>query len=720
MRITLAYNLRKSKDESQAELLSQQDINQITNSLKELNHDVSPVEVSGSPGEIVDKLIESRPTLIFNVAEGTGDAAREAYYPAIYEHLKLPYTGGNAAFLLTNLDKRLLEKLYEVRGIRIPKGAFIKEDNLEELDSLPYPLLIKPNYEGSSKGITQDSVVENPKEAYEVANRLIKEYPAGLNAEQFLEGREFSVPMLEAYPGYLLEIVEYSFEKASGERAIYDYEQKSSKKEVEPICPPELSHQERQDIFSLAYNVFQTLPCPDLGRVDIRLDKEGQPYFLEVNPLPRLLPDGSLAIASKAKGLSFTQMIDRIVRSAAKRYDISLAAAARPRNKRAQDQQTCREIGIPIGRFEPGPNNAITDVENVHVGHITRIEDHVELPEGGKSTIRTGVTAVVPQTHDLFNNHLVSGGFILNGIGEMSGLIQTMEWGWLETPILLTNTMSLGHIHSGIIQYMVNKHPELGRKADVVIPVIGETNDSFLNDVRISANTAQNAIEAINKAHGGLVEQGSVGGGTGMISFDFAGGIGSSSRQLPDDLGGYTIGVLVQSNFGKMRNLTIEGSIVGRELDPLYPYDTRRENNYGSVIVIVATDAPLLSAQLNRLSKRAALGLGRVGSHAASTSGEIVYAFSTANKVSRVNKGRNRLMNLTFVTDEFVNPLYEAVSEATEEAVLNAMFCSGGMTGRKDRFAPSLPSDTVLQVLGKNKKPISKQKSSVITNSIHS
>jgi D-alanine--D-alanine ligase len=705
MRISLTYNIRKSKEESQAELLTQKDVDQILQALKELHYDVTPVEVTGSPEEIVDRVLASRPTLIFNIAEGVGGVVREAYYPAIFEHLGIPYTGGNAAILLSSMDKRLLEKLYSVRGINIPKGAFIKKkDKLDTLESLPYPLLIKPNYEGSSKGITQDSVVKTPKEARKIAEKLLKDYPAGLNVQQYLEGREFSVPMLEAYPGKLLEIVEYSYENFSSDIPIYDYEQKSGKEEVDPISPPDLNPQLRMDILSLADHVFQMFPCPDIGRVDIRLDGEDKPYFLEVNALPRLLPDSSFAIGAKAKGLSFNEMIDSIVRSAAMRYGLSLSKAVKPEKKEEKKaRKTCREAGIEIGRFATGANNDITDVKDIFVGHITHIEDNVPDPSDKrkKTSVRTGITAIVPYVDDLFNNHLVAGGFILNGIGEMSGLIQAMEWGWLETPVLLSNTMSLGHVHSGVIDYMLTKHPELGRKADVIIPIIGETNDSFLNDVRVPSNTASKAVKAIKNAKQGPIEQGSVGGGTGMISFDFSGGIGSSSRKLEREKGGYTVGVLVQTNFGKLRNLTVEGKVVGKEMDTLYPYDTRRENNYGSVIVVIATDAPLLSTQLDRLSKRAALGLGRVGSHAASTSGEMVFAFSTGNKASRVAKGMNRTMNLTFVTDEFINPLYEAVVEATEEAVLNAMFCSSGMSGREDRFAPSIPVDTVLHMLEK-------------------
>jgi L-aminopeptidase/D-esterase-like protein len=186
-----------------------------------------------------------------------------------------------------------------------------------------------------------------------------------------------------------------------------------------------------------------------------------------------------------------------------------------------------------------------------------------------------------------------------------------------------------------------------------------------------------------------------------MISFDFAGGIGSASRVLPREMGGYTVAALVQSNFGKMRNLTVEGAVVGKDLDPLYPYESRREDDRGSVIVVLATDAPLLSNQLNRVSKRAALGLGRAGSHASAASGEIVVAFSTANRTTRKTKEQTRHLNISFVSNEFINPLYEAAVEATEEAVLNAMFLSSGMDGRLGRKAPALPIDTVLELVGR-------------------
>ncbi|NIQ92953.1 MAG: hypothetical protein GWO11_01120, partial [Desulfuromonadales bacterium] len=214
------------------------------------------------------------------------------------------------------------------------------------------------------------------------------------------------------------------------------------------------------------------------------------PYFLELNPLPRLLPDAAVAIAGKTNGLELPDILDLIIRSAARRYQIPLTRSFSVELHQGEPRQTCREAGITVGRFPTGRHNAITDVGDVKVGHVTHIEDNVQIPDSDElSKLRTGITAVVPCDEDLFNNHLVAGGFVLNGIGEMSGLTQAMEWGWLETPILLTNTMSVGRVHSGIIQHMLEQHPELGREVDVIIPLVGETNDAFLNEVRIPANT---------------------------------------------------------------------------------------------------------------------------------------------------------------------------------------------------------------------------------------
>ncbi|MFA7577343.1 MAG: P1 family peptidase [Candidatus Muiribacteriota bacterium] len=364
---------------------------------------------------------------------------------------------------------------------------------------------------------------------------------------------------------------------------------------------------------------------------------------------------------------------------------------------------TVSESGITIGRFSKGHNNSITDVRGVRVGHVTNIQDNVEDGETGELTrIRTGVTAIVP-SDEIYTKRMIAGGFVLNGVGEMLGLTQVMEWGLLETPILLTNSLSVGKVHDGVVSYMIDKYPSLGTKSDVVLPVVGETDDSFLNDVRNGFNYPEHAVEAILKAKSGRIEQGSVGAGTGMITCDFSGGIGTSSRMVMLDEGGFTLGVLVLSNFGKMRNLTIDGMVVGRELDRIYEKEIRRKENYGSIIIVIATDAPLISSQLSRISKRAALGLGRVGSYAGYTSGEIIIAFSTANKIPRHTHQKGKFLTMKFIADNHIDPLYEAVIEATEEAVLNALFCSNGMNGRDGKVSPAIPVETVLNLLEKRR-----------------
>ena len=701
MRIGLAYNLRQESSESQAELLEQEDIDRLTTALEQLEHTVIPIEVTGTAEEVVERLVSARPELVFNVAEGVNGQMREAYYPAVYRMLGLPFTGSDASTLFVGLDKRLTEEILLKMGIRVPQGVLITKDQPDLPEDVTFPLIIKPNYEGSSKGISQDSVVEDRAEAEASLKKLLPDYPHGLTVEQYIRGSEITVPWLEAWPGGLLEVVEWKISHP-GEHDILDYEikqQDQHKQSVRSVCPAELTPEQRQDVLALSDRAVRALNLRDFGRVDIRLANDGTPYLLEANALPGLHPTFSMMVAAQQKGISFEEVLALIVRSASQRYGLQIKPSPLPRGPYRKQRSSARQAGIQIGRFSTGPHNAITDIKGVKVGHVTHIEDIDGGKKQEKAALRTGITAVVPSLGDDFNNHLVAGGFILNGIGEMSGLTQAMEWGWLETPILLTNTMSIGAVHQGIIQYMLKRHPELGRKLTVTIPLIGETDDSFLNDVKIDTNSVRNSIKAIETASDGPVEQGSVGGGTGMISFDFAGGIGSASRVLARNAGGYMIGALVQSNFGKMRNLTIEGNVVGKKLDTLYPHEHRRKMDAGSVVVVLATDAPLLSNQLTQLSKRAALGLGRVGSHAASTSGEIIFAFSTANRTSRLAKEKTQILNLSFVTEKIIDHLYEAAVEVTEEAVLNAMFYSSGMDGRMGRKAPPIPTEMVLEML---------------------
>ena len=700
MRIGLAFNLRREEGEEWMELLTREDVDRLLEAIESLGHRAVPMEVTGPPREVINTVVEARPDLILNLAEGLEGVSREAYYPAIFQMLRIPFTGSFSFALHVGLDKQLTEAILSKRGIRVPRGALIRCDDHALPEDLPFPLIIKPNAEGSSKGISQESVVENREEAQDLIKKLLPDYPQGLTAEEYIQGRELAVPWLEAWPGGLLEIVEWEFQ-GDRDREIMDYESEAEGT-LQAVCPPELEPQERQAVLALADRAVHALELNDLGRMDIRLDPEGGPCLIEVNALPGLRPNFSFMTGARSKGLEFADVIGLVIRSAAQRFGLAMDPRQQVQVAEGQERAPVRELGIQVGRFPPGEHNDITDVAGVRVGHVTHIQDGISTNgEMGKSTVRTGVTAIVPTSHELFNNHLVAGGFILNGIGEMSGLTQAIEWGWIETPILLTNTMSIGAIHRGIIRFMLSLHPELGHDLSVVIPLIGETDDSFLNDVRVDINNEEDALKAISKASDGPVPQGSVGGGTGMITFDFAGGIGSASRVLPREMGGYTIGALVQANFGKMRNLTVEGNVVGKELDPLFPYEGRREDDRGSVIVVLATDAPLLSTQLTQISKRAALGLGRVGSHASAASGEIVVAFSTANRTARKTKESTRHLNMSFISDEFISPLYEAAVEITEEAVLNAMFLSSGMDGRLGRQAPAIPLDRILDLLGK-------------------
>lgn len=709
MRITLAYNLKTADKEEQAEFHTQQEIDQFYNALRELGHKVSLVEVSDKPNIVIERLIHSEPDLIFNIAEGRIGATREAFYPGIYEQLQIPFTGSGSPVLHLNMDKQLTKTVASSRGVRVPKGCLITEKQRDIVDDFKYPLIIKPNYEGSSKGISQKSVVQTPQECKALTEQLLKDYPDGIVVEEFIKGREFTAPLLEAYPGEVLEVVELTFDlQASGAKYnIYDYRFKygGGANFVSAHCPAQLTENERKSIVALAKKAAKAMNYCDYARVDVRLADDGTPYFIEMNPLPSLEPDVSHMIAATHLGLKFKDVLRLIIRSAAKRYKLSASRVNIPlaEEKESHRQRpTMRELGISAGYFDTGEHNAITDVKGVKVGHVTYIENDVEMPGiHGKTKIRTGVTAILPGGGDVYSRHIMAGGFVLNGIGEMAGLTQALEWGWIETPVMLTNTVSVGPIHSGVIDYMAGKYKNLHREREVIIPLIGETDDSFLNDVRIRKIVPKDAARAVEAARSGPVAQGSVGAGTGMTTFDFAGGIGTSSRLLPHETGNYTLGVLVLSNFGNMRNLTINGNVVGRELDEMYPTEKRRRLSYGSIIVVVATDAPLLSSQLSRISKRAALGLGRTGSFAGTTSGEIIIAFSTSNRVDRFESGRKKHLNAKFISDAYLDPLYEVAVEATEEAVLNAIFSSGGMDGRNDNYSPPLPHDKVLEILGK-------------------
>lgn len=354
-----------------------------------------------------------------------------------------------------------------------------------------------------------------------------------------------------------------------------------------------------------------------------------------------------------------------------------------------------RQLGFSIGHFPTGPENAITDVAGVRVGHTTLIWGEGPLVVG-KGPVRTGVTAILPPD-PIFDERVVAGSFVLNGAGELSGLTQVVEWGLLETPILLTSTMSVGKVSDATVKWMTRRFPGIGTDYDVIIPIVGECDDSWLNDAVGRHVRSEHVYRAIEQAAGGPVAEGSVGAGTGMITCDFKAGIGTSSRRVQVGDGLYTLGVLVQSNFGVMRSLRISGAPVGELLEPEFLAADKRVRNAGSIICVVATDAPLLSSQITRLCKRAALGIGRVGSFAAHGSGEIIVGFSAANKVPRAISRRPH--RLEMLLDEACDGLYEAVVECTEEAIVNSLCMSDGMRGQSDHHAPGLPLDRLAEIL---------------------
>ncbi|HEX7104027.1 MAG TPA: P1 family peptidase [Nitrolancea sp.] len=362
-----------------------------------------------------------------------------------------------------------------------------------------------------------------------------------------------------------------------------------------------------------------------------------------------------------------------------------------------------RHLGIEIGTMPIGQHNAITDVPGVRVGHATVIHGEGPLVVG-QGPARTGVTAIHPHEGSAFTSMVPAAIAVLNGAGEMTGRSQVDEYGMIETPILITNTLSVGAVHRGATEWLT-EHEESLRNSDFVIPVIAETFDGFLNDVAGQHVTTEHVYAALDNARGGPVAEGCVGGGTGMMLFRFKGGIGTSSRLVQLDNHTYTVGVLVQGNFGARADLLVDGVPVGREIDDLLPVrgepEAGRPQPDGSIIVVIATDAPLTDRQLLRLCKRGMLGLGRVGSTARQSSGDILIAFSNApeNRFDRFN--REPLVNNVRVNDERIDDLFQATIEATSEAVLNALVAAETTVGRDGNTAYALPHDRLREVMRK-------------------
>jgi D-aminopeptidase len=364
-----------------------------------------------------------------------------------------------------------------------------------------------------------------------------------------------------------------------------------------------------------------------------------------------------------------------------------------------------RDLGIVVGTLPTGPLNAITDVAGVLVGHATIIKGDGAL-KIGEGPVRTGVTAVLPRK-DVWFNGVYAATHTLNGDGEMTGAHWIRDRETLMHPVLITNTGSVGDVDAAEIAYMNERHPT---RDWAFLPVVAETWDGTLNDVRGQHVRKSHVFAAIDEAKDGPVAEGNVGGGTGMICYEFKGGIGTASRRVPETAGAYAVGVLVQANFGRRRDLTVAGVPVGQEIADLMPETNRRTgpaaainvDHEGSVIVVVATDAPLSSRQLDRLAARAALGLARTGSISGNTSGDIFIAFSTANTIPQ--SSRSRTVAATFVSPEstdVLNALFQAVVEATEESVLNALAKAETMTGVNGNRVHALPYDRLKTVMAK-------------------
>jgi D-aminopeptidase len=346
-----------------------------------------------------------------------------------------------------------------------------------------------------------------------------------------------------------------------------------------------------------------------------------------------------------------------------------------------------RELGISPGILPVGQWNAITDVEGVRVGQVTLVDG---------DEIRTGVTAILPHDGNLFQEKVPAGMVVGNGFGKLTGSTQVEELGEIETPIVLTNTLSVPRAAEALIDWTLAQKGNEGVRS--VNPVVGETNDGVLNNIRKMAVTKEHVREAIDKASSGPAAEGCVGAGTGTICFGWKGGIGTSSRVLPEKLGGYTIGAFVQTNFGGV--LQIDGIPVGKQLGQYYLQEGLKGISVdGSVMIVVATDAPLSDRNLKRLARRGLAGLARTGASMSNGSGDYVIAFSTAEEVRRTPERRSKVWAYPEVPNDFMSPLFQAAIEATEEAIYNSLCRAETMTGHRGITVSALPLDRLADMI---------------------
>jgi D-aminopeptidase len=358
----------------------------------------------------------------------------------------------------------------------------------------------------------------------------------------------------------------------------------------------------------------------------------------------------------------------------------------------AASEPRARDLGVPF-EGTPGPLNAITDVKGVELGYRTLISGEGKL-QVGVGPVRTGVTAIFPRGKKAVDP-VFAGWFTENGNGEMTGTTWVEESGFLYGPVMITNTHSVGVVRDAVIAWQFKHGMPVPEDDWWSLPVVAETWDGYLNDINGFHVKPEDAFAAMDEAHSGPIAEGNVGGGTGMICFEFKGGTGTSSRRLPEKLGGYTVGVLVQCNFGTRHLLRIAGAPIGYEITgkPIWDEDT------GSIIVVVASDAPLLPNQMKRIAKRVTLGLGRLGSISGNGSGDIFIAFSTANPGAGLEQ--KKLVNVQMLPNDQMDALFEATVQATEEAVVNALVAAKTMTGLQGHIVEALPHDRLREVLKK-------------------
>lgn len=369
-----------------------------------------------------------------------------------------------------------------------------------------------------------------------------------------------------------------------------------------------------------------------------------------------------------------------------------------------------RDLGIQIGDLLPGKLNAITDVAGVMVGHTTLIEGKGKL-RPGEGPIRTGVTVILPHAGNLFLEKLSAAVYTINGFGKAFGFEQVRELGVLESPIALTNTLNVGLVADALVQYSIHQNPQIGIRMGSVNVLVGETNDGYLNDIQGRHVHCDHVLSAIERSSNEQVDEGAVGAGTGTLCFGWKGGIGTASRVLPAESGGFTLGALVQSNFGSPKDLLVRGVPVGRFLTPSQQKISSKKipptsPDQGSVVIILATDAPLDARQLRRLCLRSAAGLARTGSIYGHSSGDFVIAFSTARRI--LAQPESLIQPQLSLVDEGqgLNGLFEAVVESVEEAVLNSLCRADTMIGRDDQTAYGLPLDDLLEIVQRFPYPV--------------